>query len=473
LKRLACFLPLLLTACALGPNYLRPKVEPPGAFRGQSPAEAASLADQPWWDVFGDPALKDLIAEALRHNFDVRVATWRVDEYRARAGVAKSAWYPAISSVALWERGRYSAFQPGGGGVGNAYELQASASWEVDLWGRVRRLNEAALAGYLGAQEARRGVYLSTLSQVAAAYFELRELDHRLEIARSTVAAYQETHDLFNRRLAGGAASALETARARAALASAKATVPSLERQIQARENLLCFLVGRDPGPLRRGTDLADQPLPPAIPAGLPSTLLERRPDIREAEEVLVAANAAVGVAQANYFPALSLTGLLGVVAPMVDQYSGAGKEWLVSPALTFPVFQGPRLKDQKEVAVAQWEQARLRYQATVSGAFGEVSSALVAFQKYAEEEQELAQSVRSLQEAVALANLRYNAGLSNYLEVLDAQQQLFPAQNALSQVRLSRLLTLVQLYKSLGGGWNLRDPGLAETAGGPKVGAN
>jgi multidrug efflux system outer membrane protein len=222
--------------------------------------------------------------------------------------------------------------------------------------------------------------------------------------------------------------------------------------------------VGRNPGAIPRGSDLAAQPLPPAIPAGLPSTLLERRPDIREAEARLVAANAAVGVAQANYFPTLSLTGLLGVVAPKLDQFSGAGKEWLVAPTLTAPVFQGPSLKFQKEAALAQWEQARLRYQATVAGAFGEVSSALVAYQKFAEVEGELAQSVTALQEAVALANLRYTAGLSNYLEVLDAQQQLFPAQNALSRARLSRLLTLVQLYKDLGGGWNLKD----EKAKGP-----
>lgn len=458
MKRFACALPLLLTACALGPDYMRPKVEPPAIYRGQSQAEAASLADQPWWDVFGDAALRDLIAEATRNNFDIRVATWRVDGSRARAGVARSAWYPAIAPVALWERGRYSSYVPGGGGIGNVYEVQAAASWEVDLWGRVRRLNEGALAGFLGAQDARRGVYLVTLSQVASAYFELREMDHRLEIARSTVTAYQETTDLFNRRLAGGAASALETTRARAALASASATIPNLERQIHAQENLLCFLVGRNPGAIPRGSDLAAQPLPPTIPAGLPSTLLERRPDIREAEERLVAANAAVGVSKANYFPTLSLTGLLGVVAPHLDRSSGAGKEWLVAPTLTFPVFQGASLKFQKEAAVAQWEQARLRYQATVTSAFGEVSSALVAYQKFAEVEKELDQSVAALQEAVALANLRYTAGLSNYLEVLDAQQQLFPAQNALSQARLSRLLTLVQLYKDLGGGWNLKD---------------
>jgi multidrug efflux system outer membrane protein len=457
LKRFLCLLPLLLTACALGPNYQRPKVEPPAAFRGQSAAEAASLADQAWFEVFGDPALKAIVEEGLRANYDLRVATWRVDEYRARAGVAKSGWYPAITPLAAWQRGRSSVYSPGGGGLGSGFDVQASAAWEVDLWGRVRRLNEEALAGFLGARDARRGVYLATVAQIVGGYFELRELDHRLDIARATVAAFRETHDLFSRRLAGGAASALETARARAALASAAATVPNLERQIQAQENLLSFLLGRNPGPIARGADLAAQPLPPAIPAGLPSTLLERRPDIREAEQRLVAANAEVGVATANYFPTLSLTGMLGVIAPQLDKYAGNGKTWMVGSAAGFPVFQGPKLKYQKQAAVAQWEQARLRYQATVAAAFGEVGSALVAYQSYAEMERELAQSVAALQEAVGLVQQRYTAGLSNYLEVLDAQQQLLPAQNALSQARLARLQTLVQLYKSLGGGWQVQ----------------
>jgi len=450
---------LLLAGCALGPNYQRPKVESPAAFRGQAQAEAASLADQPWWDVFGDATLKDLVGEALANNQNVRIATWRVAEYRARAGAERADWYPAINPSALWERGRQSTYSASGSTLGNIADVHAGVSWELDLWGRIRRLNEGAAAAYLGSEDARRGVYLATLAQVASAYFELRELDHRLEIARSTTEAFRETFDLFSRRLAGGAASGLETARARAAQASAAASIPALERQIQAQENLLCLLLGRNPGPIARGADLASQPLPPAIPAGLPSALLERRPDLREAEERLVAANAAVGVAKASQFPTLSLTGLLGGVAPEVGQLFGPGKEWSVGPSLTGPVFQGFRLQRQKDAAVAQWQQARVRWQAAVAGAFGEVSTALVAYQKYAEAEKELAGAVDALKNAVALANLRYTAGLSNYLEVLDAQQQLFPAENALSQARLARLLTLVQLYKALGGGWNLADP--------------
>jgi multidrug efflux system outer membrane protein len=432
-------------------------------FRGQTPAEAASLADQPWWEVFSDQALKSLITQGLEHNYDVRTAVWRVEEYRARAGIERTDWLPQVTPTAMWERGRQSPYSPGGASIGSAYDVHASLSWELDLWGRIRRLNEAARAQYLGAQEQRRGVYLSTVAQVAQAYFELRDLDSRLEIAKSTVAAFQETYDLFSRRLAGGTASALETARAEAALATASAYIPDLERQIQAQENLLSFLVGRNPGPIPRDANLTGQALPPRIPAGLPSTLLERRPDLQVAEQDLVAANAAVGVAVASYFPTLSLTGLLGGVAPQVADLFGPGKEWLIAPTLTGPSLQGLRLKYQKEARVAQWEQAKAHYEAAVTNAFGEVSTALSAYEKLAEVEQRQARAVAAYQEAVRLSIHRYTAGLSSYIEVLEAQQQLFPAQNTLSQIRLSRLLTLVQLYKALGGGWKLEDPKLME----------
>ena len=450
---------LLASGCAMGPNYKRPAVSVPDGFRGQSPAEAASFADQPWWEIFGDETLKTLIAQGLEHNYDVRTAVWRVEEYRARAGMERSDWLPQITPTAMWERGRQSSFTPSGGQTGAIWDVHASLSWELDLWGRLRRLNEAARAQYLGSMEQRRGVYLATVAQVAQAYFELRELDARLQIAKATTAAFQETANLFNRRLAGGTASALETARAEAALATASAYIPNLERQIQAQENLLNFLVGRNPGPVSRGLDLGAQPLLPRIPPGLPSNLLERRPDLQVAEQDLVAANAAVGVTMASYFPTLSLTGLLGGVAPHVGELFGPGKEWLVAPGLSGPSLQGLRLKYQKDARVAQWEQAKAHYEAVVTGAFGEVSTALSAYEKLADVEVHQARAVAAYEEAVRLATLRYVAGLSSYVEVLDAQQQLFPAQNTLSQVRLSRLLTLVQLYKALGGGWKPDDP--------------
>ena len=455
-------LPFLLVSvgCELGPNYKRPQVAVTPVFRDQAQAEAVSFADQPWWEVFSDPVLKQLIGEALEHNYDVRQAVARVEEYRARAGIRSADYLPTLDVGTGFTRGRNSDYVPGGGKTGNQINAQAGFSWELDLWGRLRRLNEASLADYLGSQDIRRGVYLATAAQVAQAYFELRELDARLDIARDTTRAFQETYDLFNHRFEGGASSGLETARAEAALADAAGFIPDLERQVAAQENLLSFLVGRAPGPIPRGSGLQVQPLAPRIPAGLPSALLERRPDVREAEQELVAANALVGVAQANYFPTLSLTGLLGGISPEANQLFGRGKAWNLGPALNFAPLQGLKLKNQKAAAVAQWEQARTHYEATVAGTFREVATLLSDTQKLGELETQKARSVAAYQSAVRMATERYTTGLSSYVEVLEAQQQLFPAQNNLAQVRLARLVNTVQLYKALGGGWNLKDPG-------------
>jgi multidrug efflux system outer membrane protein len=459
----------LASGCAVGPEYRRPQVEPPAAFRGQDQADPASLADQPWWQVFADADLKALIDQALAGNFDVQAAAQRVEEYRARAGMERADYLPTLTPGAGWTRGRNSGYTTGGGSTGSVFNVQATLNWELDLWGRLRRLNEAARARYLGTLEARRGVCLATVAQVAQAWFELRDLDTRLAIAKDSVADYQATLELFNRRLQAGAASALETSRAQAALATAQASVPDLERQIAAQENLISLLLGRGPGPVPRSGDPAAADLPPAIPAGLPSALLERRPDLRRAEQDLVAANAAVGVAQAAWFPTFTLTSVLGGIAPELNQLFGKGKEWEINPALNGPSIQGLRLRDQKAVAVAQWQQARTQYQAAVTGAFGEVATLLTAYRKLAEQEQAQAQAVAANREAVRLATLRYDTGLSSYLDVLDAQQQLYPARDALAAVRLARQATLVGLYKALGGGWNLEDPGKAGGWAAPK----
>jgi multidrug efflux system outer membrane protein len=451
---------LLMVGCKVGPTYQRPQVAVLAQFPDQAKLEAASFADQPWWQVFGDPVLKDLIGQALEHNYDVRTAIARVAEYRARAGIERSDYYPDFNLAAGYTRGRNSDYVPGGGAAGNAMSVQASFSWELDLWGRLRRLNEASQADYLASQDVRRGVYLATAAQVAQAYFELRELDARLSLAQANTRAFQTTYDMFNRRFQGGASSALEIDQAEAALGDAQGVIPDLERQIGAQENLLSFLVGRNPGPIPRGLGLDAQPLPPLVPAGIPSVLLERRPDVREAEQQLVAANAKVGVAQANYFPTLSLTGMLGGYSHDADELFGRGKEWSLGPVLNFAPLQGPRLKYQKAAAVAQWEQAKTHYEATVSGTFREVATLLTAYQKLAELETLRARTVKAHQESVRQATLRYTSGLANYFEVLDAQQALFPAQINLAQARRSRLVTLVQLYKALGGGWNLKDPG-------------
>jgi multidrug efflux system outer membrane protein len=466
MRRLAALLAAIfplgwLAGCATtaGHDYRRPALNPPAQHRDQTgPMEAASLADQAWWDVFHDDVLKGLIAEALKNGYDVRLAAWRVEEARANAGIIRAQSFPAFQGQVEAGYGRQSEFSSGEGRRGGLIQLDVNASWELDLWGRIRRSNEAALAQYLASEEARRGVYLSLVSEVATRYFQLRELDLQLEIARRTTGAFQETFDLFNRRLQGGAASALETSSAEALLASTAATIPDLERQIVAEENELSFLLGRNPGPIARGAALEQQLLPPDVPPGLPSDLLRRRPDLREAEQNLVAANAEVGVAQADFFPRISLTSALGSVSPQISQLFPAGRTWTVGGGLLTPVFQGRRLRFQYQAALARWEQAKAVYERDVTSSFNEVSTALVAYQKYADVERERAREVNAYQEAVRLSNTRYVAGLSSYLDVLQAQQQLFPAEILLAQARYNRLATLVQLYQVLGGGWKLSD---------------
>lgn len=447
----------LLAGCTVGPNYQRPPVTAPEQIHGQlAPAEAASLADRPWWEIFDDESLKALIDEALQNSYDVRLAFWRVEAARAAAGISRSQRWPQVQAGGGWSRGQTSELVAPGARAESFYDVNLGLSWEIDLWGRIRRLDEAARAEYLATEEARRGVLLSLVSDVATSYFELRELDLELEIARRSAAAFTETYDLFNRRLEAGAASGLETASAGATLAATAAQIPDLERRILAQENRLAFLLGRNPGPIPRGKALDDQLLPPRIPAGLPSDLLERRPDLRAAEQELVAANAEVGVAVANFFPRLSLTGAFGGVAPQVGDLFGDGKGWSVGGGLLTPVFQGRRLSEERRAAVARWEQAKVRYEASVTNAFAEVSTTLTAYQKLAEIEEEQERAVASYQQAVRLSNDRYLSGLADYLEVLQSQQQQFTAESSLARTRFERLASLAQLYRALGGGWQL-----------------
>ncbi len=449
----------VLAGCTVGPDYQKPPLTVPEQIRGQEgPAEAASLADRAWWEVFEDDALKALIDEALRNSYDVRIAGWRVEEARAVAGISRSQRWPQAQAGAGWSRGQTSELIVPGARPEDFFDVNLGVSWEIDLWGRIRRLNEAARAEYLATEEARRGVLLSLVSEVAIHYFQLRELDLELEIARRSAEAFEGTYDLFNRRLETGIASGLESASAGATLASTRAQIPDLERLILAQENRLSFLLGRNPGPIPRGKPLDDQLLPPEIPAGLPSDLLQRRPDLRAAEQQLVAANAEVGVAAANFFPRISLTGALGGLAPQVSDLFSDGKSWSIGGGLLTPLFQGQRLTEERRAAEARWEQAKVRYEASVTSAFVEVSTSLSAYQKLAEIEDEQAQAASSYRQAVNLSNERYLSGLADYLEVLQAQQQQLIAENALARTRFDRLAGLVQLYKALGGGWQLDD---------------
>ena len=444
---------LVFGSCAVGPNYQRPRLLVPTHFYGeQAVAEARTLADLPWWEVFDDPVLKGLIGEALENGYDARLAAARVEEARARYGIARSDFLPQAGYTAGWTRERQDQFFNPDGTTDTKWTAKLGFSWELDLWGRIRRLNEAARARYLATEEARRGVLLSLASDVAIAYFELRELDAELEIARRTTAAFQDTYDLFNRRLEGGAASALETSRAEASLGQVAAQIPELERAIVARENEINLLLGRSPRPIPRDAPLA--PLPPAVPPGLPATLLERRPDLRQAEQELVAANANIGAAKAAFFPTLSLTGLFGNVSPELGEVFSKGKTWSMAANLLGPLFTGGSLKRNVAATKAQWEQAKVLYEAAVTNALAEVSTALVSRAKLVETERQRARTVAAYREAVRLANLRYISGLSAYFEVLESQQQLFPAEITLAQTRRNQLIAVVDLYRALGGGW-------------------
>jgi multidrug efflux system outer membrane protein len=456
-SRTACSAALIglgLAACAVGPNYKRPAVPVPPQFYGSEPAvdAARSLADLPWWDVFQDPVLKALVDEALRNGFDARLAAARVEEARALYGAARGDLFPSAGYRGGWERERLDQVLAPAQPTQTKWTAKVGFAWELDLWGKIRRQTEAARAQYLATEEARQGVLLSLVSDVAAAYFELRELDTELEIAKGTTAAFQDTFDLFSRRLEGGAASALEAARAEASLGQVSAQIPEIERAIVAEENHLNFLLGRNPQPILRdgpGTLLA-----PDVPPGLPSTLLERRPDVREAEQGLIAANAGIGVAKASFFPTLSLTGFFGNVSPELSQIFSKGNAWDVNAGILGPLFTAGRLKKNYEAAKARYDQARVQYEAAASNAFGEVSRALVDRTKLVETERQRARAVDAYREAVRLANVRYISGLSAYFEVLDAQQALFPAEISIARTHRDQLLAVVNLYKALGGGW-------------------
>jgi multidrug efflux system outer membrane protein len=333
-------------------------------------------------------------------------------------------------------------------------------SWEIDLWGRIRRSTEAANAQLFASEEDRGAVLLSLVSDVAQAYFELIELDARLVIAKDSTDAYQSTYKLFKDRVQFGIASELQTSRAEGALAQAAASIPDLESQITAKENQLSTLLGRNPGPIPRGTPLFDQAVMPTVPAGLPSALLERRPDLRRAEQELVAANAKIGVAKAAFFPQLSLTGLVGKASPALSALTaGTSTIWQAGGMLVGPIFEGGKNIQNYRASVAAWEEVKWRYEQSVIQAFQEVSTSLAALDKLASSETEQIRSVKALEKSVQVSNDRYLYGLASYYEVLEAQQRLYPAQNAQAQIRLGRLLAYVQLYKALGGGWNLKDP--------------
>lgn len=460
--RSSCFVVLLLVVgCAVGPNYKRPALDAPGQFQySADPASTNSLADLPWWQIFNDSTLTNLIHVALTNNYDLRIAAARVEQARALAVQAHSQFFPQAGYQVDAYRGKNassgSANPKGGGTTGDSFMAALNASWEIDLWGRIRRLNEAARAQFLASEEARRGVRLSLITDVAQGYFQLLELDAELDIARRTTNSLGESLRIFSQRLGGGVASKLETDRAEGALEAVAASVPDLEQRIRLEENQLHVLLGQVSGAIPRDANLGGQTVPPVVPAGLPSALLERRPDLRQAEQLLRSAGAQVGVAVGDFFPKIGLTALFGGVSEELSALTAPGSQlWSVGVDASGPLFQAGLLYGRYRQAQAAWNEAKLAYQETALKAFHEVSGALFTRQKYDEAHAHQADSVAAYQEAVKVATARYRAGHANYFEVLDTQQQLFPQENALARTRLNQLIIIVRLYKALGGGWN------------------
>lgn len=451
---------LALGSCALGPNYERPVIDTPPAYRVEDvPAatviDAATLADLPWWHVFQDPVLQELIEEALVKSYDMRLVAQRVEQARYAVGVTRADLLPQVGYEGAAQRGRFANPLGGANVTTNQFFGAFQMAWEIDIWGRIRRSTEASLADLMAAEDVRRGVILSLVTEVAQSYFELRELDLEIEIAERTRDSFQQTLDLFTRRLRGGVGDKLATSRAEGALAGTLATIPDLRRQIVAKENQISILLGRHPGPIPRGAALTEQAHPPDVPAGLPAALLERRPDILQAEQNIVAANALVGVAITDFLPRIGLTTLYGGQSTELENLvKGPGNVWAIGGSMLGPIFQGGRLYYSYKGSVASWEAAVLLYEQTVLNALGEVSNTLVARQRFAESRVELVRQVTALSESVRLSKLRYDGGLASYFEVLQAQQELFPAEITLARTRLNQLTAIVQLYRALGGGW-------------------
>jgi multidrug efflux system outer membrane protein len=447
-----------LSGCAIGPNYKRPNIDSPATFRGDAASATNSFGDLEWWAVYQDPILQSLIREALTNNYDLLIATTRVEQERAMAVQARSQFFPNLDYNGTVSQGRNAEFGsafPNNGATAGSALTSLNTFWELDLWGRIRRLNEAARARFLASEYARNGVMLTLLSDVASDYFRLLELDHELEIDARTTNSFADSLNIFRQRMEGGTGDALETSRAKAALADASAATPFVLEQIALAENELCILLGRTPGQIARSKSAPTGQPTPSVPAGLPSQLLERRPDVREAELLLQAANADVGESLAEFFPKIGLTAFLGRVSPELSAFSlGSANAWGVAAETTGPIFEGGKLVGQYHQAKAAKEEANLRYRQSILFSFRDVSAALISRQRLAEIRDQQATEVTSLETAVKLSTERYLAGKANYYEVLEAQQQLFPAQLNLARTQRDEMLAVVALYKNLGGGW-------------------
>ncbi len=451
-----------LSGCMIGPNYHRPSINIPDTYRGMTKKEIVnsqldSFGQLRWWEVFQDSKLQDLIRTALRQNYDVRIAADRILEARAQLTITKSYELPTISAGAgiIGERTEKlplsTPYELGG------YQLNGTVAWDLDFWGKYRRMIEASRANFLASLWARQAVTTSLIADVASAYFQLRELDMELEISKRTLASRNGSLDLTKHLADHGAASMLDVRQAEQLVFTAAENIPDLERRIEQQENLISILLGNNPGSIERGWALTQQPHSPAVPAGIPSTLLARRPDIQEAEQQLIAFNAQIGVAQGAYFPDISLTATGGYQsAALTKLFSGPSGLWDIAGDLTQPIFNAGRIRAGVKFAKAQQQEALDFYRKTIQQAFREVSDALVAYRKDQEFSLQQEMLTRSAKDAARLSNLRYKGGTASYLEVLDSDTRLYSAELQLAQARLNELQALVDLYKALGGGWSL-----------------
>ncbi len=457
-KFLLLAIAVLLSGCAVGPNYKRPIANVPSDYRGAMPARpaTASLGNEKWWDVYQDPVLTQLIHTALQQNYDVRIAATRVLEAQAQLGITRANQFPSASvgaGVLSQQNAKTSSVFPAY--EVNAGQLNLSVIWNLDFWGKYRRQTEAARAELLASEWGQQAVISSLVANVATAYFQLRALDAELEIAKRTLESRQQSLQLTRVLETHGSASDLDVSQSEQLVYTASETIPDLERQIQQQENLLSILLGQNPGSIPRGRALTEQPVPGSVPAGLPSELLERRPDVRELEANVMAANAQIGVAKAAFFPSLSLTGTGGLESNVLHHFlQQPSQTWSAGFNITQPIFEGGALRSQLRLARAQWQESVLSYEQTVQDALQQVSNALVACQKDREfrEQQELL--VQAAERSDRLSLILYRNGGGSYLQVLTNDTNYFSAELNLVDAQLNERLALVQLYQSLGGGW-------------------
>lgn len=450
---LATLLALLLSGCMIGPDYFRPALDTPPAWRVSDQA-ARDLANSAWWEQFNDPVLNDLVGTALRENKDLMIASARIEEFAGRYGITRAQLFPQLG--AGYNVARQKNTIPGTTvkGTYNTYDALLSASWEIDLWGKIRRQSEAARAQIVASEEGRQGVILSLVAGVATAYINLRDLDRQLEISTSTAETRGASYKIFQDRYAGGVISILELSQNKSQYEEALATIPALEKAIAQQENALSLLLGRNPGPIARGKSI-DQLSLPIIPEGLPSSLLARRPDLRQAEQDLIAANALIGAAQAAYFPSISLTGLFGVASGSLSNlFNASSRIWQYAGAVNLPIFTAGGLAGQLLVAEAQQQQALFAYQKAIQNAFGEVNDSLIDQDRTRLQLAAQRLQVEALVQYAETARLRYDNGYTSYIEVLDAERSLFSAQLQYTQTQQAQLQAMVNLYKAMGGGW-------------------